>query len=581
MSPINEMCKFKGYRCFKDDWAGFDSIYPMNVIIGKNNTGKSCLLDLIKYIAIGLAKVNNNSVSFKIASKFTVSELKTQFRENTSGGDLGGRHWVDHGAYFVDEKAIIEFNGTGNCNGFVLSQQQVNLKVKLTQQRLARLEKVVQNKHHFLQGHNYRRILADRDIVPEKASTELTLTEKGLGATNIIRRFLNSSNSNLPRKVIQKNLLDALNKIFSGEATFSEIQVQEHDDTTEEGLAGAWEVFLGETNKGIIPLRKSGSGLKTIILMLLNLIVIPEIEKKPPKTYIFCFEELENNVHPSLLRKMLKFLEEYVLEHSCYLFITTHSNVALDFYGTSENAQIVHVTHDAQSAATSRIKSFFNQLDVLDDIGAKPSDLLQSNGIIWVEGPSDRIYINKWIDIYSNGELTEGRNYQCAFYGGSLLANYDFSSRNTNDPNLSNLLNINPNAILIADGDRTSMKGKGSKIKQRVSRIAKQIGELKHGFCWITKAKEIESYIPTPALEKHYEKKHLRPIGQYERFSYQNGERTTEMGYLQSVIKKKTFDKVKLAKQVVQLIDKNDIESLFDLDENMVKICNMIKQWNE
>ena len=35
--------------------------------------------------------------------------------------------------------------------------------------------------------------------------------------------------------------------------------------------------------------------------------------------------------------------------------------------------------------------------DVLvDDLGIKASDILQSNGIIWVEGPSDRIYINKF-----------------------------------------------------------------------------------------------------------------------------------------------------------------------------------------
>ena len=33
--------------------------------------------------------------------------------------------------------------------------------------------------------------------------------------------------------------------------------------------------------------------------------------------------------------------------------------------------------------------------DVLDDLGAKASDIFQSNGIIWVEGPSDRIYIKK------------------------------------------------------------------------------------------------------------------------------------------------------------------------------------------
>ena len=30
---------FKDYRCFKDEWSGFDEFQPINVIIGRNNTG--------------------------------------------------------------------------------------------------------------------------------------------------------------------------------------------------------------------------------------------------------------------------------------------------------------------------------------------------------------------------------------------------------------------------------------------------------------------------------------------------------------------------------------------------------------
>src|ERR1017187_7950097 len=59
---------------------------------------------------------------------------------------------------------------------------------------------------------------------------------------------------------------------------------------------------------------------------------------------------------------------------------------------------------------------------VISELGAKPSDLLQANGIIWVEGPSDCIYLNRWLDLFTEGRLQEGRDYQCAFYGGSLLA---------------------------------------------------------------------------------------------------------------------------------------------------------------
>lgn len=39
---------FKGHSCFKKEWAGFDTIKPINVIIGLNNSGKSRLLDLVE-----------------------------------------------------------------------------------------------------------------------------------------------------------------------------------------------------------------------------------------------------------------------------------------------------------------------------------------------------------------------------------------------------------------------------------------------------------------------------------------------------------------------------------------------------
>jgi|GEM_PF-2267096 len=37
---IPSSVKFKGYRCFRDHWAGFYEFKAINVIVGRNNTGK-------------------------------------------------------------------------------------------------------------------------------------------------------------------------------------------------------------------------------------------------------------------------------------------------------------------------------------------------------------------------------------------------------------------------------------------------------------------------------------------------------------------------------------------------------------
>ena len=44
---------FKGHLCFQKEWAGFDTIKPVNVIIGRNNSGKSHLLDLVEALSQG------------------------------------------------------------------------------------------------------------------------------------------------------------------------------------------------------------------------------------------------------------------------------------------------------------------------------------------------------------------------------------------------------------------------------------------------------------------------------------------------------------------------------------------------
>lgn len=41
---------FKGHRCFKSEWSGFDTVKPLNVVIGRNNSGKSHLMDLVEAV---------------------------------------------------------------------------------------------------------------------------------------------------------------------------------------------------------------------------------------------------------------------------------------------------------------------------------------------------------------------------------------------------------------------------------------------------------------------------------------------------------------------------------------------------
>ena len=96
---------FKGHSCFKNDWAGFDEIKPINVIIGRNNSGKSHLLDLVEALCDG--KLFDREWEYQCSGVLDEVSLKSVFLEDTSEGDLRGNHWYDHGQHFVNAEGDV------------------------------------------------------------------------------------------------------------------------------------------------------------------------------------------------------------------------------------------------------------------------------------------------------------------------------------------------------------------------------------------------------------------------------------------------------------------------------------------
>ncbi len=569
--------RFKGHRCFKGEWAGFDHVKPINVIIGRNNTGKSHLLDLANALC---QKDDFYTADWQFQCRGILDEdsVRNHFPENSTRGDLQGNSWNDHGRHFVDKKVCWETDNHANVTSLsFLDDCQIASPYgrRSTDARMEYLKLVVQNSKHGLAGSAFRRLLADRDIRPDAASNSLTLEPNGEGATNIIRRFIVSSSPKLPRELIQTDLLFALNKVFSRDGQFTEIQVQIHDEAGSGHPEDAWEIYLGEKNKGLVSLSRSGSGLKTVFLVLLNMLVIPKIENQTKDRYVFAFEELENNLHPALLRRLLQYIEEYALLEKATIFLTTHSSTALDLFGLSPNAQIIHVSHNGDAASTRTVSAHFDHLGVISELGAKPSDLLQANGIIWVEGPSDCIYINRWLDLYTGSRLQEGRDYQCAFYGGSLLARTQFRTPEDAEKELVNLFRVNPNIIVLCDGDRTAM---GARVKDRVRRINSEVRKIPGAHIWVTAAREIENYVPGSVLAKAVGLAALPDPSQYEMFFPRKGSPGTS--YVEARMKRKGIDKMDLAVLSVPLMENPMMEARFDWEAQMKLIVGRIESWN-
>jgi putative ATP-dependent endonuclease of OLD family len=572
-----EKIYFQGHACFKTGWSGFDTVKPINVIIGRNNTGKSKLLDLVRAFLTG--KYPDERTEWRLLCHGTLDEksLRQAFPEVSSGGQLYGNHWRNHGERFIGLPVSWEFDRMTNQVENVSYPDSIPLTKNPAEAEREKylLNGIIGNAHHFLFGKEFHRLLADRDIRPEISEETLELQPDGRGATNIIRRYLNSAAFENRRKLVANHVLDALNLIFGEDGHFTEIQIKEHDNT-QPPSQHMWEIYIRQEKKGLIPLRDSGSGLKTVILVLTNLLVRYDVLGDQKRSnFAFAFEELENNLHPTVLRRLLRYIEDYAVIENVPIFLTTHSSVALDLFGPSPNAQIIHVSHDGESARTTTVKNHFDQIGVIAGLGAKPSDLLQANGIIWVEGPSDAIYINKWLHLFSNGELLPGRDYQCAFYGGSLLARTQFTSPDKEVDDLVNLFRINPHIAVICDSDKSS---KTAKLKDRVRRIQEEVKKIPRSHIWITSPKEIENYLPGEVIGLAYQKTSLPDPEQFECFF---PKKVHASNYFETNLKLKSVDKMELAIQTSRLMTLDSMQNRFDWSDKMTELVQCIKSWNQ
>lgn len=223
------------------------------------------------------------------------------------------------------------------------------------------------------------------------------------------------------------------------------------------------------------PIYKLGDGFQTLIVILFPIFVYRETP------HLVFIEEPETHLHPKWQRLLYRSICKF--EKHTY-FLSTHSSV---FINASKNSIfIVSKKKGKTHLLHSEVKT--EKVAILKDLGYKPNDLFQTNFLLWVEGQSDKVYLNYLIQSFDNS-LVEGEDYSVMFYGGS---SYKHFLMNNGDLNLEFIKSLNQNYALIMDSDRT-------KLGQRYNSKKKDIVQLfrkNKAFCWLTKLREIENYIP-------------------------------------------------------------------------------------
>lgn len=556
--------RFNSYKSFDND-GPFNIQMGQNIllIIGKNNSGKSSLINVIEECIRSRSIKDVPDDMKEVCPSFTLEEERIARFFSKKIINQETRDYDFNYAYrFINHEFTVQLD----WNGYIPAEKQKDYYIEPQKtykhySYYSNWENLAKSYEEDIDFLRFRRINAERDIVPEQEKDDETVTENGSGATNLIRKYIN--NDSKDESIVEKTILTELNRIMEPDAHFESIRVQQTSKTS--GKTYNWEIFLEESGHRYA-MSKMGSGLKTILLILINLYLMPDTKNYKDREVIYAFEEIENNLHPALQRRVFDYLFNYAMDKNIKIIITTHSHIAINVFFGKTNAKLYHVIKEDGHSKLLEVDNGNKKGIILDDLDVKASDLFQTNGIIWVEGPSDRVYILHWLQIFHDFQYKEDMHFQFMYYGGRLLAHYEASEQEKQTTGLINVLTINRHAAIVMDSDITSKNKEINDTKKRVQEEFDKRGL----FCWVTQGKEIENYIPFEAVNATY-KCNLSQIKRYQKFPQ----------YINNVDPYFISNKIDAARKMCHNITVENSITIMDLKKKIDELYKTIKMWNE
>src|SRR5436190_16010358 len=131
-----------------------------------------------------------------------------------------------------------------------------------------------------------------------------------------------------------------------------------------------------------VRLQDTGGGVEQILMIAIVLVTTGS------ESALF-LEEPESHLHPGAQR----FLLERISASGRQVILTTHSPV---FVNTAQPRSLYRVSYKDERTSVNHVADSDALSEVLSEIGARNSDVLMSDGVLFVEGPSDRETFMAW-----------------------------------------------------------------------------------------------------------------------------------------------------------------------------------------
>jgi predicted ATP-dependent endonuclease of OLD family len=284
--------------------------------------------------------------------------------------------------------------------------------------------------------------------------------------------------------ILEQKLINFLNKYI-----FFEVKVSKLYRTFNNKDDAVLEFEDGKVQN----LKSLSSGNRSLIELYFGLekAIIPS--QQIDKEFILSLEEPETFFHPALQKKLPQIFEDLGLlsDGKVRFIISTHSpfiiNAALEF----DHQKVYHLKDGQCTNEEGLSKKKLEEIGKIDhlyniygSLGMQPSDLLFSNTMIWVEGPTDAIYIEFWLKKYSEEKslrvFKKGLDYDFSLFGGASAENfylleddYKFDPKDNETDKIFDMLKIHPRSFVVIDNDNGSLVNNGKLANPGTSNFEK------------------------------------------------------------------------------------------------------------